>query len=64
MIQFNNAYFQSFICLPQNERFLANIFCKGSLALLNRIQPILERLEENIMKPWKTSIIDIDHYWC
>ena len=37
---------------------MASIFCKVSLALLNRIQPILERLKENITKPWKPSIID------
>ena len=55
-----NTYFQSFICLPRYryEHFLASIFCKVSLALLNRIQPILERLKENITKPWKPSIID------
>ena len=51
----NNTYFQSFICLPiyglpryQYEHFLASITCKVSLELLNRIQPILERLNENI----------------
>ena len=32
-----NTYFQSFICLQQYEHFLASIFCKISLALLNRI---------------------------
>ena len=53
-----NAYFQSFICLPRYEHFLASIFCKVSLALLNRIQPILERPKENITKTWKPSIID------
>ena len=65
-----NTYFQSFICLPiyglpryRYEHFLASIFCKVSLALLNRIQPILERLNENIMKPWKPSIIDRSK-WC
>ena len=58
-----NAYFQSFICLPRYEHFLASIFCKVSLALLNRIQPILERLKENITKPWKPSIIDRSK-WC
>ena len=59
-----NTYFQSFICLPiyglpwyWYEHFLASIFCKLSLALLNRIQPILERLNGNITKPWKPSII-------
>ena len=48
-----NTCFQSFICLPRYryEHFLASIFCKVSLALLNRIQPILERLKENITKP-------------
>ena len=48
-----NTYFQLFIYLPQYqyEHFLASIFCKVSLALLNRIQPILERLKENITKP-------------
>ena len=58
-----NAYFQSFICLPRYEHFLASIFCKVCLALLNRIQPILERLKENIIKPWKPSIIDRSK-WC
>ena len=58
-----NAYFQSFICLPWYEHFLASIFCKVSLALLNRIQPILERLKENITKPWKPSVIDRSK-WC
>ena len=60
-----NTYFQSFICLPryQYEHFLGNIFCKASLALLNRIQPILERLKENIMQPWKPSITD-RFKWC
>ena len=53
-----NTYFQSFICLPRYryEHFLASIFCKVSSALLNRIQPILERLNENISKSWKPSI--------
>ena len=46
-----NACFQSFICLPLYEHFLASIFYKVSLGLLNRIQPILERLKENITKP-------------
>ena len=61
-----NTYFQSFICLPRYryEHFLASIFCKVSLALLNRIQPILERLNENITKPWKPSIIDRSNKWC
>ena len=53
-----NAYFQSLVCLPQYEHFLANIFCKVSLTLLNRIQPILERLQENIKKTWKSLITD------
>ena len=34
-----------------------------SLALLNRIQPILERLKENITKAWNLSIIDKSK-WC
>ena len=59
-----NTYFQSFICLPRYEHFLASIFCKVSLALLNRIHPILERLNENITKPWKPSIIDRSNKWC
>ena len=46
-----NDYFQSFIRLPQYEHFLVSIFCKVSLALLNRIQPILKKLKENITKP-------------
>ena len=32
-----STYFQYFICLPRYEHFLASIFCKVSLALLNRI---------------------------
>ena len=61
-----NTCFQFFICLPQYrfEHFLANTFCKVFLALLNRIQPILERLNENITKPWKPSIIDRSNKWC
>ena len=38
-----------------------NIFWPGSFVKfpsLNRIQPILERLNKNIMTPWKPSIID------
>ena len=58
-----NTYFQSFICLPRYGHFLASIFCKVCLALLNRVQPILERLKENIIKPWKPSIIDRSK-WC
>ena len=58
-----NAYFQSFIFLPRYEHFLVSILRKGSLALLNRIQPILERLKENITKPCKPSIIDRSK-WC
>ena len=50
--------FQSFICLPRYEHFLAGFFCKIFLALLNRILPILERLKESIMKPWKPLITD------
>ena len=34
-----------------------------SLALLDRIQPILERLKENITKPWRPSFIDKSK-WC
>ena len=52
------AFFQSFICLLQYEHFLVRIFCKVSLTLLKRIQPILERLKENITKPWQPSIIE------
>ena len=51
LVSFNdwiNAYFQSFICLPRYENFLASIFCKVSLALLSRIHPILERLKEKL----------------
>ena len=60
-----NTCFQSFICFPRYryQHFLASIFCKDSLALLNRIHPILERLNENIMKPWKPSIIDRPNKW-
>ena len=58
-----NAYFQSFICLPRYKHFLASVFCKVSLALLNRIPPILEKPKENITKPWKPSIIDRSK-WC
>ena len=60
-----NTCFQSFICLPRYryEHFLASIFCKVSLALQNRIQPILERLNENITKPRKPSIIDRSNKW-
>ena len=58
-----NTYFQSFTCLPQYEHFLASIFCKVSLVSLNRNQAILERLKENITKPWKPSIIDRSK-WC
>ena len=57
------AYFQSFICLPRCKYFMASIFCKVSLALLNRIQAILERIKDNIAKPWKPSIIDRSK-WC
>ena len=46
------------------EHFLTSIFCKVSLALLNRIQPILERLNENITKPWKPSIIHRSNKCC
>ena len=53
-----NAYFQSFISLPRYEHFLTSIFCKVSLALLNRIQTTLKRLQENITKTWKPLIID------
>ena len=53
-----NAYFRSFICLPRYEHFLASIIFKGFLTLLNRTQPILERLKENITKPRNPSIID------
>ena len=42
-----NVYFQSFICLPRYEHFLASIF-SVYLALLNRIQPIFEKLKQNI----------------
>ena len=61
-----NTCLQSFIYLPryQYEHFLASTFCKVFLALLNRIQPILERLNENITKPWKPSIIDRSNKWC
>ena len=58
-----NAYFQSFICLPRYKHFLASVFCKVSLALLNRIPPILEKPKENITKPWKPSIIDRSKWW-
>ena len=59
-----NPYFQSFICLPQDAKFLSNNFCKVSLALVNIIQPILERLKENTKNQWKTSIIDKSKgYW-
>ena len=57
------AYFQSFICLSRCKHFMASIFCKVSLALLDRIQAILERIEDNIAKPWKPSIIDRSK-WC
>ena len=60
---FINTYFQSFICLPRDKHFLASIFCKVSFALLNRIQPILERLQEKTTKPSKPSIIDRSE-WC
>ena len=61
-----NTYFQSFICLPRYwyEQFPASIFCKVSLALLNRIQPILERLNKSITKQWKPSIIGRSNKWC
>ena len=61
-----NSYFQFFISLSwyRCEHFLASIFCKVFLALLNRVPPILERLNENIMKPWKPSIIDKCNKWC
>ena len=60
-----NTCFQSFICLPRYryKHFLASIFCKVSLALPNRIQPKLERPNENITKPWKPSIIDRPNEW-
>ena len=44
-----NAYFQSLICLPRYEHFLASIFYKVSLALLNKIQPILESRKQQCM---------------
>ena len=47
-----NTYFRSIICFPDHEHSPAGIFCKVSLALLNRIQPILERVQEDITKPW------------
>ena len=61
-----NTYFQSFIRLPRYRcgHFLASVFCKVSFALLKRIQPILERLNENITRPWKPSIIDRSSKWC
>ena len=58
-----NAYFQSFICLSQYEHLLARIICKVSMALLNRIQLILERLNEKTTKPWKPLIIDRLKWW-
>ena len=58
-----NTHFEIFIYLPRYEHFLASIFFKVSLALLSRIQPILERLKENIMKPWKSSITETSK-WC
>ena len=54
----NKAYFQSFICLPRYEYFLASSFSAVSSALPKRIQSILERLKENTTKAWKPSIID------
>ena len=58
-----NSCFQSFLCLPRYryEHFLASTFF---LSITNRIQPILERLNENITKPWKPSIIDRSNKWC
>ena len=58
-----NTYFQSFMCLLQYEHFLVSIFCKVSLALLNRIWPISKRVQENIMKSWKPLISD-RYKWC
>ena len=46
-----NVYVQSFICLPRYKDFMASVFCKFSLTLLNRIQPVLERLKGNITMP-------------
>ena len=43
-----NAYFQPFICLQRYEHFLANIFCKVSLALLNIIQSFWKDLMETL----------------
>ena len=57
-----NTYCQSFICLSRYRygHFLASIFCKVFLALLSRIQPILEKLNEKIRKPWKNqSLTDL-----
>ena len=58
-----NTYFQSFICLSRYEHLMASIICKVSLALLNIIQLILERLNEKTTKPWKPLIIDRLKWW-
>ena len=52
------ANFQFFIYLPGCKHFMASIFCKVSLALLNRIQAVMESIKYDIAKPWKPSIID------
>ena len=45
----SNFFNPSYVCHDMN--IFWPVFCKVSLALLNRIQPILERLKENITKP-------------
>ena len=47
-----------------NTKVNCSIFCQVSLALLKRTQPILERLNKNITKAWKASIIDRSKTWC
>ena len=53
----------SYVCHDINIFWPVFFCCKVLIALLNRIQPILERLKENITKPWIPSIIDRSK-WC
>ena len=59
MIELKLIYNPLYVCRSTTiyEHFLASISFKVSLAFLNRIQPILEELQENITKPWQPSVV-------
>ena len=59
-----NTYFQSLIYVCPSMVCHDILGITVSLALLSKIQPILERLNKNITKPWKPSIIDRSNKWC